>query len=229
MTLEAENLHLKAKLSLLEEQFSLLQKTLAAQQHLNALLTQKVKHLEELLAQNSHNSSKPPSSDGFKKPSPRPRLSPRPLKNRSLRKATGKKSESGGQKGHDAHILSQSANPDYLLDHLPSACHACHSDLTRQTPLLVERRQVFEIPLLKLKVSEHRTYQKACLPCKATTIAPFPSEVKQWVQYGSHFRALAVWLNQVQLLPYARTVEVINELFGLVRSVHFHKVLWPLC
>ena len=46
MTLKAENLHLKAKLSLLEDQVSLLQANLAAQQHLNTLLSEKVKQLE---------------------------------------------------------------------------------------------------------------------------------------------------------------------------------------
>ena len=38
------------------------------------------------------------------------------------------------------------------------------------------------------------------------------------MQYGPHLRALAVYLNQVQLLPYARTCEVIHEVFGVELS-----------
>ena len=48
-----------------------------------AELNQTIKELKEQLNQNSKNSSKPPSSDGLKKPAVK--------KDRSLREATGKK------------------------------------------------------------------------------------------------------------------------------------------
>ena len=52
-----------------------------------AELNQTIQELKEQLNKNSKNSSKPPSSDGFKKPAPK-----------SLRKSSGKKV--GGQNGH---------------------------------------------------------------------------------------------------------------------------------
>ena len=59
-------------------------------------LTQTIKKLKEQLNKNSKNSSKPPSSDGLKKP---------PVnKERSLRQKSGKKQ--GAQKGHDGTYLS---------------------------------------------------------------------------------------------------------------------------
>ncbi len=67
--------------------------TIHAQTQLIAQLNQTIQELKEQLNKNSKNSSKPPSSDGFKKPAPK-----------SLRKPTGKKA--GGQNGHQGTHLA---------------------------------------------------------------------------------------------------------------------------
>ena len=63
-------------------------------------LQETIKYLQRQLNMDSHNSSKPPSSDGYKK-------SP---KKRSLRKTSGLKA--GGQKGHKGAHLSVPHEPD---------------------------------------------------------------------------------------------------------------------
>src|SRR5204862_4258623 len=92
-----------------------------------ALLTTRVKELEDRLGKNSKNSSKPPSSDGFRKPV-------------SLRPKTGRKP--GGQQGHQGCTLALTDKPDHTVFHDPSACSCCGKDLTevegQTTP---ERRQ----------------------------------------------------------------------------------------
>ncbi len=88
MSLEEENQQLKTEIAILKDQL--------------ALLLERVAQLEAQLALNSHNSSKPPSSDGFL----------RPPKKRSLRQATGKKP--GAQPGHAGHNLSWNEHPDQL-------------------------------------------------------------------------------------------------------------------
>lgn len=171
---------------------------------LNKELVERLAALEARLAQDSHNSSKPPSSDGFV----------RSPKKRSLRKASGKKP--GAQKDHQGHSLCQVAEPDHLAYHRAKTCHNCQADLQHLASLAeFEARQVFELPLpLKLEVTEHRAYRTQCPNCHQTTKAAFPNHVTNWVQYGPGFRALAVYLVQYQLLPYARACELLNQIYN---------------
>ncbi|MGI9863105.1 IS66 family transposase, partial [Moorella naiadis] len=165
-----------------------------------ALLEARVKELENQLNQNSRNSNKPPSSDGFKK------------QTKSLRKKSGK--PSGGQKGHPGHTLKMVANPDQVQVHPVTCCQQCGASLTEQASASYERRQVFDIPPLKLLVTEHRAEQKTCPVCGTCNKASFPASVTQPVQYGPEVQALAVYLNQYQLLPYDRIRELFADLFG---------------
>ena len=71
----------------------------------------RIAELEEQLHKDSHNSSKPPSSDGYKKPAPK-----------SLRKKSGKKA--GGQKGHKGHHMALD-NPDQVERIYPKHCANC--------------------------------------------------------------------------------------------------------
>ena len=73
--------------------------------------------LRRQLSKNSSNSSKPPSSDGLKKPAPR-----------SLRGKSGKKS--GGQVGHRGNTLRQTPTPDFVERHEATQCSACQRALT---------------------------------------------------------------------------------------------------
>jgi transposase len=78
----------------------------------------------------------------------------------------------------------------------------------------VERRQVFELPPVRLEVTEHRVETRRCASCGERTKAEFPREVRAPVQYGEGVRARATYLHKYQLLPFARTAEAMRELFG---------------
>lgn len=160
-------------------------------------LKARVAELEARLSKDSHNSHKPPSSDGLKK-------------TRSQREPSGKAAD--GQAGHQGTGLKRVSTPDVVIEHrLPRHCE-CGARLNAAPS--GERRQVFDIPVAQFSVTEHRTWQARCR-CGREHQSVFPDEVAQWVQYGPNVKALAVHLSQGQLLPLMRTAQLIEQLFGL--------------
>jgi len=166
----------------------------------NRMLEKRVKKLEDQIAKNSGNSSKPPSSDT------------KPPRTKSQRKSTGKKS--GGQSGHKGHGLKMSSTPDHIEIHKVSSCDHCHHPLGLEMAHDFDRRQVFDIPLLALEVTEHLVEIKECTQCGEDSRGQFPSKVLAPVQYGDRVKVLSVYLNQYQLMPLQRLTEYFEDVFG---------------
>ena len=173
----------------------------------NAELKQRIIVLEKLLSEllgklnkNSSNSSKPPSSDGFVK------------KIKSLREPTG--NPVGGQVGHEGNTLKSVINPDKIIEHNVKSCSCCGKDIPILGSLKYESRQVFDIPPIKIEVTEHRAIIKTCPGCNTENTASFPLQVTQPVQYGFDVHKTAVYLMNYQLLPLQRTSELFGDLFG---------------
>lgn len=156
--------------------------------------------LKRRLAQNSRNSSRPPSSDGLAKP---------PTK--SLRRPSGRKP--GGQPGHDGGHLAQVAAPDEIVDHLPAICGGCQRSLEDAFVVGHQARQVFDLPEIQLSTVEHRAWTRRC-DCGHETTAGFPAAVLAPAQYGSRVRALGLYLVAYQHLPYARAAQLLSDWLG---------------
>jgi transposase len=169
-------------------------------------LRTQVQDLHARLAKDSHNSSKPPSSDGLAR------------KTKSLRRRSGKKP--GGQIGHRGDTLRLVTTPDTVVHHRPVICSGCQAPLSAEAPIVVgERRQVHELPPIRLVVTEHQALHVRCPGCQTSTAAAFPADVPSRVQYGPRLRALAVYLVEQQLVPYGRVREVFADLLGTELSV----------
>ena len=168
-------------------------------------LSARVTELEGRLRKDSHNSSKPPSSDGLGK------------KPKSLREPSGRKP--GGQSGHGGSTLKRAEHPDVVMEHpLGSHCKRCGAALdTQGTGLVMVRRQVFDVLQPVLQVTEHRGYELHCR-CGQYQCSEFPPEVSAPLQYGPLLKSTVVYLTQSQLLPIGRTVQLINDLYGIELS-----------
>jgi transposase len=163
-------------------------------------LKAEVADLKWRLAQNSRNSSRPPSSDGLSKPAPK-----------SLRRPSGRRP--GGQQGHPGGHLAKAVIPDEVVDHAPSVCAGCHADLSGAPDVGYHARQVFDLPEIRLAVCEHRARRRRCA-CGHETTAAFPAAVIAAAQYGPRVRALGLYLVSFQHLPYARAAQLLSDWIG---------------
>jgi transposase len=198
MTLEARIAELEAENTALRAQVRELP---GLQEQVTSLLA-RVRDLEARLAKDSHNSSKPPSSDGLKR------------KTKSLRTPSGKKA--GGQLGHRGETLRLVATPDVVVEHRPTVCAGCQRPLGETAPVVGrERRQVQDLPPVRLVVTEHQALRVRCLTCQQVSAGTVPPEAPSRAQYGPRLRALAVYLVQAQFVPLGRVQQLVADLAGV--------------
>jgi transposase len=109
--------------------------------------------------------------------------------------------------------LAQVADPDETLRHEPGSCGGCGADLTDAPQVGVERRQVFDLPPMRVKVTEHQLITRRCT-CGVTTCGTAPGQVRAPVQYGPRITAIILYLYVGQFLSKKRTAQALAELFG---------------
>lgn len=167
----------------------------------NFQLQRRNSELEPLLTKDSHNSSRPPSTDP-----------PWAKRTKSLRRPSGRRP--GGQAGHRGSTLRLSVHSTRVVEHRPRECQSCHASLAAGQLLRHLRQPVWEVVPARLKVTEHRLAVLRCSQCGQTTRGEFSGAVRSGVQYGSGVKARVLYLQQYQLLPYQRTSEAMRDLFG---------------
>lgn len=189
----------------LQHQIASLQRQCTELLQENQRLKRRVAELEDrasLPAKDSHNSSKPPSSE-----------MPACKRTRSLRRPSGRRP--GGQPGHPGRTRCLVDVPDRIVTHRVEACGACASSLAESEVVTTERRQVVELPPVKILITEHRAETRRCRHCGQLSRGRFPPEVRAPVQYGPRLKAQAVYLLAYQLLPYERCRELFSDWFDL--------------
>ena len=168
----------------------------------NKELASENKELRHRLGLNSKNSHKPPSSDIGKK-----------TKSKTKSPGIPKESKSkGGQEGHVGKTLEMSVTPDEIIVHSPVSCTCCGRNfLPSEIQETGKRRQVFDIPMPKMEVQEHRLGMVTC--CGKTQEGSFPSTVKAPVQYGNRILSFASVLSVDYRMPYAKISQLFEDLY----------------
>ncbi|AFY94829.1 IS66 family transposase [Chamaesiphon minutus] len=177
LALLAENQELKARLSVIEEQ----------------------------IKQNSQNSSKPPSKDGFgTKP--------------KVKKAKGQRNRGGqlGHPGHERNFHELTAESE-IHEHIPSSCRVCGVELEGADPQPY-RHQVIEVPPITAKITEHRLHQLACQHCGEKTRAKLPAGISA-VGYGARLSALVAWLSSDYRQSHGQLQQLLKQLLGIEISI----------
>ena len=158
----------------------------------------KIDELEARLNKNSNNSSKPPSSDNYKKS----------IKNN---REKGKR-KPGGQPGHKGSGLSLFTEIDKTLECKVEGKCECGKDLEKQKTITIEKRQVIDLPEKPIEVRELHVEVKQCSCGK---VHKGKTEYNQGVQYGNKIKSFFVYLNTYQQIPMNRLQEFAKDIFGL--------------
>lgn len=166
-------------------------------------LTQKIAELTEQKNKNSNNSSKPPSSDGLKKPN----------KKRSLREKTDKKQ--GGQNGHDGHHLEIVGKPDEIKSVIPARCQGCPNWIKcKGNSCIGEKRYVVDV-VIKQTLTEYCSVKVTCPLDNSKLKGEFPENIKGWISYGNNISAFLVALNTVGAVSTDRVKEIAGSILNL--------------
>jgi transposase len=171
----------------------------------NRRLEARVGELERRLSRSSRNSSLPPSQD----PPSAPPRSRRPGSGRAR----------GGQPGHEGsnRPLLPLEQVDEVVEHWPERCRSCARVFAE--PELVDavdpwRHQVAELPLIAVRVSEHRLHAVCCPKCSSPTRAALPRGVPRSA-FGPRLQAAVVTLAVRNRVSRRDTTELARELFGV--------------
>jgi len=159
----------------------------------------RLKRLEEIIGMNSSNSSKPPSTDNKLKKAKKPTISK-------------SKKKRGAQTGHKGNNLKIVATPDKIEELFATRCSCCNKPLDSTNSSKLEKRQLFDLPEIKIQVTQYQAHSIECSRCHTINKAEFPANINATTQYGDNLKSLVSYLNAYQMLPYERISETIEDL-----------------
>jgi transposase len=169
--------------------------------HLHTLLlelSEEMSKLKNQLGKNSTNSHKPSSTDYFFR------------KTVAIEPSDKAK---GGQTGHIGNTLRMVESPDEIIMHDPTRC-TCGEDLSGIAKKIEQKRQMFDLPVIKFQVLEHQITSCNCPRCGRIVVAEFPQNITAPVQYGNRTKAFSVLLNNKCQVSFRKIAIVFESIAG---------------
>ncbi len=205
--LEEENNRLKGEIETYKEEIDIFKEVLKSKGLDAEEVLDQHKELLRRVNMNSTNSSKPPSSDGYRKPAPRSRRVKSGLKR-------------GGQPGHKGHHMPLPHDSDEVVLHYPERCETCRhlGECAEKGFSCQESRYVVDL-IMDTSVTEHRVLRHECCPISDAPVAgSFPSGVSAHVQYGDTVAVVAGLLNTHGAVSDSRISSLMRSMFGITIS-----------
>ncbi len=171
-------------------------------QALVLVLSDRLSQLEEKLNQNSQNSSKPPSTDGFGKPAA--------SKKRRKKQKPRRPSEPSSRQ---VRKLIPSKECDRVREVIPRVCQDCGADLSGHDSH-PHRHQEIELPPIEPIVIEYRLHQLSCDACGQVTRAELPVEASP-SGYGERLSAIVAMLSGPYRHSYRQVCALMEDLFSV--------------
>jgi len=174
----------------------------------NQKLKQQITHLKNTLtkqiqtqhSQTSKNSHKPPSTNPpWKKP-------------QNTRQKTDKKP--GAQKNHKGHGLKITRQPNQTIQHKPTTCKHCQTNLTHQNGTQTDTRYKIDIQI-QTQLTKHNQITITCPNCQTINPATFPQDLTSTIQYGEGVKAISTLLTQYAMVSYDKTQKILNDVFDI--------------
>ena len=158
-------------------------------------LTDENQNLKDIINKDSGNSSKPPSSDGYKK----------------IYNSREKSEKSvGGQKGHKGREIKLFANPTKIIEYRKKRCKCgCHIIYSED----YRAKQVVDIEIVT-NIVEHRAYNGVCSGCNAKIENKLPSKLTNIITYGNTLKSFSVMLSSEGMVSVNRIKQMLGELTG---------------
>lgn len=164
-------------------------------------LQERVRDLEQRLNQNSQNSSTPPARDRKAK---RPKAVRRPHR--------------GGKPGHVKAERAWVEKPDAIIPVPLTSCTQCQADLRAVEPTRLICRQITELPAIQPLVLETQQAEGVCPMCHSLQRAALPAGLEAERRFGPRTEALVIYLQHQQHMGYARSGQMLTDVFGLKLS-----------
>ena len=172
-----------------------------------SFLWNKIAELEDRLNQSSRNSSVPPSKDSLANKARN--TSP------TRRKSTKKQ---GAQQGHKGHRRERHEHDERLLveQYLPHDTCGCGGKVVPNSKPY-RHHQIFDLPDVSYRVTEHQAYQGECCHCGKKHRAELPDTISQ-TQMGANLLSFIALQSAEHHQSIRKIQSMLNNVFGLYFS-----------